>query len=440
MPSKCVLLLLDGLADHAHPGLGHRTPLEAASTPGLDRLVAGGACGLYHPTSVGEALPSEIAHLPLLGYDTGCFPGRGALEALGAGVDLGPHDVALLAHLACLQVRGDAAVLVRDRPRLPEDEAAALTSAVAEHEAEGIRVRFHPTGGAWGVLVLSGGASPFVTDTSPMIEGRPLADVRPWAEHARDPATRRTARALRAYLRWSHRVLSAHPVNRARARAGLPPANGWVTQRPGRLKPVAGFTERFGMRGLTIASGAVYHGLGRFLGLDVERVRDSGDPARDLEHRLRLARDALADHDFVHVHTKAPDEAGHRKDPGRKARVIEALDRAVGRAVGPLAEDPEVLLVVTADHATPSSGPLIHSGETVPVLLHGPGVRRDGVRTFDEVSAAGGCLGLLRGTELFGLVLTHTGRARLAGTREAPDAADHWPAPYEPLRLDEEGR
>ncbi len=439
MPSKCVLLLLDGLADHAHPELGHRTPLQVASTPGLDRLAAAGACGLYHPTAVGEALPSEIAHLPLLGYGTGSFPGRGALEALGAGAHLGPRDVALLAHLACLEARGDTLVLVRDRPGLPQEQARELTSAVADYEAGGIRVRFHPTRGAWGVLVLSGGASPFVTDTSPMIEGRPLADVRPWAEHAGDPAARRTAGALRAYLRWSHRVLSAHPVNRERAREGLPPANGWVTQRPGRLRPVTGFSERFGMRGLTIASGAVYHGLGRFLGLDVERVRDTDDPSRDLQHRLGLAREALADHDFVHVHTKAPDEAGHRKDPGHKARVIKALDRAVGRAAGPLADDPEVLLVVTADHATPSSGPLIHSGETVPVLLHGLGVRRDGVRTFDEVSAAGGCLGLLRGTELFGLVLTHTGRARLAGIREAPEAVDHWPAPYEPLRLEEDG-
>ncbi len=285
--------------------------------------------------------------------------------------------------------------------------------------------------------MLEGPVSDRITDTHPQARGRPLAAPRPWAGFERDPSARRTAEVLREYLLWAHRRLAAHPVNRRRRAEGKPPATGWITQRAGRFRPGEPFGRRYGLRGLLVASGNLYRGLGRYLGLEIARVRDTGDPGRDLEERLGIARDALGAYDFVHVHTKAPDEAGHAKDPRAKVRVIEALDRAVGRAGAPLAADPGVLLVVTSDHATPSSGPLLHSGETVPVLLHGTGVRRDPVARFDEVSAAGGGLGLLRGAELFGLILTHLGRARLAGLREAPDASPFWPAPYEPFRTED---
>ena len=63
-------------------------------------------------------------------------------------------------------------------------------------------------------------------------------------------------------------------------------------------------------------------------------------------------------------------------------------------------DDPEVLLVVTADHSTPSSGPLIHSGESVPLTFYGRGVRRDRVSLFNEVDVAGGASGGVRGKEL----------------------------------------
>ena len=437
MPERCVLILLDGLADHSQPELEHRTPLQAARTPALDGLAAAGACGTYHPTRVGQALPSELAHFALFGYDPGALPGRGVLEALGAGAALDAGDVALMARLAHIEAQRGAFVLVHDRPGLSADEADALARAVGAFETRGVRIRFCPSAPGAGALVLKGPVSDRVTDTHPQARGRPLATPRPWAGFEHDPAARRTAGVVKEYLVWAHRRLAAHPVNRRRRAEGKPPATGWLTQRAGRFRPGEPFNRRYGLRGLLVASGNLYLGLGRYLGLEVTRVRDTADPGRDLEERLGIARDALGAYEFVHVHTKAPDGAGHAKDPRAKVRVIEALDRALGRAGASLAADPGVLLVVTSDHATPSSGPLLHSGETVPVLLRGTGVRRDPVEHFDEVSAAGGSLGLLRGAELFGLILTHLGRARLAGLREAPEVPPFWPAPYEPFRTED---
>jgi 2,3-bisphosphoglycerate-independent phosphoglycerate mutase len=36
-----------------------------------------------------------------------------------------------------------------------------------------------------------------------------------------------------------------------------------------------------------------------------------------------------------------------------------------------------MLVVITADHSTPSISPMVHSGEPVPVIMAGPSVRRD---------------------------------------------------------------
>jgi 2,3-bisphosphoglycerate-independent phosphoglycerate mutase len=42
MPSKALLLIVDGIGDVTIPALGDRTPLQVAHTPFLDALAGGG--------------------------------------------------------------------------------------------------------------------------------------------------------------------------------------------------------------------------------------------------------------------------------------------------------------------------------------------------------------------------------------------------------------
>jgi 2,3-bisphosphoglycerate-independent phosphoglycerate mutase len=51
------------------------------------------------------------------------------------------------------------------------------------------------------------------------------------------------------------------------------------------------------------------------------------------------------------------------------------------------------------------------------VTLAGGNVRRDAVSSYDEISAAGGCLGFLRGDELMLMLLNYADRAALLGHR-----------------------
>ncbi len=437
---KCVLILLDGLGDRFYEQLNHQTPLQAARTPVLDGLAKRGANGLYHASSVGLALPSENAHFAIFGYDMDEFPGRGALEALGAGIKLDAKDVAVLGHLACLAETDGALLLDAGTPKIAEKDASALMETVSEYEFEGVQIRFQQTKGLFGIVTLHGDVSPFITDSDPIRSGRTLSAVKPWRDHAHEKAAQKTASALEAYHLWVIEKLQKHPVNVQRSKEGLKPINGIVTQRAGRLKKVTPFRERYGLRGLSISSGIIYWGLSTYLGLDYKKVEDTENPGDDLAERLSMTREALSDYDFVHLHTKAPDQAAHTKDPIAKKTAIESLDAGIGRAIVPLLDDPETLIVVASDHSTPSSGPLVHSGETVPVIFCGPGVRRDKVMEYNEISAANGALGCIRGKELIYLVLNHLDRSKLQGLMDTPVDQLYWPGNYEPFQKIKNGQ
>jgi 2,3-bisphosphoglycerate-independent phosphoglycerate mutase len=134
------------------------------------------------------------------------------------------------------------------------------------------------------------------------------------------------------------------------------------------------------------------------------------------------------------VHLKACDEAGHTKNPARRARVIEALDAPLAR----LAQPPfsEAIVCVTGDHATPASPEVIHSGDPVPFLLAGPGVRADRAERFGELDCRDGILGHLRGEDVMPVLLNAADRALFAGSRPTPvEGAAGVPAAVEPLEL-----
>ena len=98
---RAVLLIIDGMADRPLIDHDYKTPLEYANTPNMDRLAKGGLVGQLDPISPGVRAGSDVANLALLGYDPAkYYTGRGALEAMGAGIELRPGDVAFRCNFA----------------------------------------------------------------------------------------------------------------------------------------------------------------------------------------------------------------------------------------------------------------------------------------------------------------------------------------------------
>jgi 2,3-bisphosphoglycerate-independent phosphoglycerate mutase len=325
-------------------------------------------------------------------------------------------------------------VLHRESPDVDGPTCRVLQKAIRHYQEGSVAIEFVPTRDILGVLRLSGAVSAQITDSNPMAEGRPLMEVLPFAGCEDRTTASATARAMNEYLKWCYRTLSRHPRNVERSRSGRLPANAVGTQRPGMKRPLRPFREKWGLRCLSISSGPVYYGLCSLLSIENQPVTETADPEKDLRRRLRLAKKASG-YDFIHVHTKAPDEASHTKDPQHKKAVIESLDRALEYALDELAADDEVLLVVTADHSTASTGAMIHSGETVPLTFVGQYARRDAVSSFDEVSCAAGGLGQVRGKELMYLILNMLDRGKLWGTMDSPVNQPFVPGKYKALRI-----
>ncbi len=431
---RCILLVLDGLGDKGHRCFGGKTPLQAAHTPNLDRLAALGMNGLYHSYLQGTALPSEIAHFLMFGYGLDEFPGRGLLEAMGEGIAISDGEVYVLARIFSVKRKKEMLVLQNESPVLDGKTCRMLQKSIKHYNQGDVSIEFIPTRGILGILRLRGDVSAHITDSNPMYEGRPLMEVLPVSGCANPEKACATAGAMNEYLRWCYRSLSEHPLNRERTRKGLLPVNAMGTQRPGMKRNIDSFKEKWGLRSLSISSGPVYHGLCSLLGMEIHRVAEMADPERDLRRRLRLAKEAT-DFDFIHVHTKAPDEAAHTKDPAHKKTVIESLDRALGYALDEIVPDDELLLIITSDHSTASAGSMVHSGETVPLTCAGKYTRRDNVCVFDEISCAAGSLGQVRGKELMYLVLNFLDRGKLWGSMDSPVNQPFFPGMYKALRI-----
>jgi len=157
--------------------------------------------------------------------------------------------------------------------------------------------------------------------------------------------------------------------------------------------------------------------------------------AADFREKLQAADELFRQgYEFVHLHAKGPDVAAHQKDPVGKRDAIEAIDSVLGPLVEQIETGADLLVVVTGDHATPSSGPLIHSGEAVPlIIVGGANVLVDEVKEFHERAAVHGSLGRVYGADLMPILLNLTDRIRLHGVRHQRQARPYWQGRPEPF-------
>ena len=410
-----VVLLLDGLADRAHGSLGGRTAVEAAETPNLDRVCAAGSCGVIYAVGPGRAPSSEVAHWSMLGYRTDEFPGRAVFEALGRGQEISAEHVFAYAALRPAERRDDGWWLTgRPDPDGDAEEAHRLVEACDGISIDGLRFSLTHVWRGEAVLRISGGADERVTDSDAFFRDRHPV-LRPQAVV---PEAERTARAAEEWTREVMRRLQGERFN-------VITLKWW-----GRPRKLPTFEERHGLRGTFAASSAFLRGLGRAIGLEPRDEPETDDPAADLRGRVALAREQLdAGDTFVFCHVKSADAAGHTKDPLKKQAVIETLDAALGDL-----PTGRAIVCVTGDHATPASPDVIHSGDPVPFVVAGPGVRADRVRAFGEATCADGILGHLRGPDMMPVLLNVADRPLFLGSRPTPyDGADGYPSILDPL-------
>jgi len=394
---KALLVIFDGLGDRPVKQLGYKTPLQVAEKPNLDKLSVTGIKGIMDTIAPGVRPGSAPAHLAIFGYDPyKYYTGRGIFEALGMGLDIREGDVVFRFNFATV----DEEMRVVDRragriKRYTEDLAEALNTI----EIPGVELIFKEAVEHRGVLVLRGeGLSWKVSDVDPGKTGFKVKMCKPLDGSLE---ALRTAEIVNKVVAESYRVLKDHWVNKDRISRGLPPANIILPRGASISTKVKGFKERYKLRAYCVAGGTLYKGVAKFVGMEVLNVPGAtGTYGTDYDAKVHAAVRALKDGDFVYLHFKPTDLAGEDGDFRRKVDIIQRIDKALE----PILSLEDTLVVITADHSTPCSIKT-HSADPVPIMICGEEVRRDGVKGFDEISAARGGLGRIRGLHLMPILL-----------------------------------
>lgn len=376
---KYVMIIPDGASDEPNAALGGRSPLEAARTPNMDRIAAGGQLGLAKNVPARFNPASDVATLSLLGYDPEIYyTGRAPLEAAAMGIELGPDDWAIRCNINTIL---DGRMTDFTAGHITSEEGRPLIEAL--QAALGTdKVEFHPGVSYRNLMIYRGspGESPFdeSTLTTPPhdVPDQPAADHLP---------TGKGSELLRELMVKGSAIVAAHPVSTGRT-AHHPSNSIWLWgqgKRPS-LKP---FKELHGIQGSMIAAVDLVRGVAQLAGwarIDVPGA--TGYLDTDYAAKGRYGINAINNYDFVCVHVEAPDEASHEGRPEAKVEALEKIDELI---VGPLLEAvskrPQWRALVTPDHST-----LIrtraHDRAPVPWAMCGTGIKPSGL-SYNERAA-----------------------------------------------------
>ena len=391
--NKIVLLVMDGL-DGLPMQPNGLTELEAAYTPHLDRLAREGSSGRSIPVRPGMTPGSGPAHLALFSYDPVQYAiGRGVLEALGIGFELGPNDLAARGNFATVDEHGR--VVDRRAGRISTEECVRLTKKLQENTSlaeDGVEVFVMPVKEHRFAVVFRGeGLGGELTETDPLVTGKPPLPVE---DLSGTPEGQRTAALVNKWIAQARAALADE------RRANSLNLRG-IAKDPG----LPSLQDIFKLRPAAIAVYPMYKGVAKLVGMTV--IDFEGDRPH---HEIAALKAVWKDYDFFFIHIKKTDSYGEDGNFDAKVHEIEAVDALIPDI---LALNPSVL-IVTGDHSTPAKL-RNHSSHPVPTLFWGPNVMQDSVTTFGERASEGGAMGLFHATEIIPWALGYADRLKRFG-------------------------
>lgn len=376
---KYIVVLSDGMAGRPLKELDGRTTMEAAETPVMDRLAPVSEIGMASMVPEGMAPGSDTANLAVMGYDPRrYYTGRSPLEALSIGVDMNETDVSFRCNLVTLsEEEGDyesRTILDHSSGEISSEDAAVLIGALKEGlEQEGYT--FYPGTSYRHLLVQKDGVESELTPPHDILTKR-IGEYLP-----EDPV-------LREMMEKSYEILAHHPLNEARRKQGLNPANSAWFWGAGKKPCLTSFRERTGLKGVMISAVDLLKGIAVGAGMDRILVEGAnGGLHTNYEGKAQAALNALTDggYDFAYIHVEAPDEMGHQGSVEDKIRAIEYVDEKV---LGVLTEGldragEDYRLLLLPDHPTPIEV-RTHTGDPVPYLLYDSTTNYKGEKEYNE--------------------------------------------------------
>ena len=395
---KHIIILGDGMADHAIDRLGGKTPLQYADTPYMNFLAKQGKTGMLNTIPDGFLPGSEVANTAILGYDLNkVYEGRGPLEAASIGYEMQPNDMAIRCNIIEL---ANGRIKNHHGGHLTTEEGDLLIKFL-DKELGNDQVKFI-TGIQYRHLLVIKNGNKHITcappHDHPNEEWKPLL-VKPeegYTEYNSDRMTpQATADLLNDLIIKSQSLLANHPFNRQRtekANSIWPWSGGY---RPSMSTLMQLYPDI--KSGSVISAVDLIRGIGHYAGLDIIKVPGATGLANtNYEGKASAAIEALKKQDFVFLHIEASDEAGHDGDLDLKLQTIRYLDARIVKPVYEAVSEWEepVCIALLPDHPTPVEI-RTHVKEPVPFAIWHRDIQPDKVTTYDEKSCTRGEYGLL---------------------------------------------
>ena len=373
------------MADRPIPELSGKTPLECAKTPMMDALAKESEVGLVSTIPEGMSPGSDTANMSVCGYDPKIYyTGRSPLEALSIGVAMKDTDVAIRTNVVTVSDDDlpyeEKTIIDHSSSEIDTEDAAVLIEAVQKEL--GNEMFAYYVGTSYRHLLIWDKGS--VVELTPPhdILGKTIGEYLPKES------------LLLEMQKKSYEILNNHPINVARAAAGLNKANSIWFWGAGTKPILTSFEEKTGKKGAMISAVDLLKGIAVGAGMDNKVVEGAnGQLHTNYEGKAQAAVDALTKegYDFAYIHVEAPDEMGHQGSVERKIEAIEYLDEKIIRYVKEAmdASGEDYRMLVLPDHPTPIEI-RTHSSEPVPYLLYDSTAKQENDWQYNEKCAEAG--------------------------------------------------
>ncbi|MDD2233875.1 MAG: cofactor-independent phosphoglycerate mutase [Desulfitobacteriaceae bacterium] len=381
---KYVIVLGDGMADYPIPQLDNKTPLQYARKPNIDFLAQHGKVGIVQTIPEGIPPGSDSANLSVMGYNPRVYyTGRSPLEAVSMGIELSDSDVAIRCNLVTLSEEEnyrDKVMLDHSSDEITSEEAKILIEEINSH-FKTADLNYYPGVSYRHCLIWKNGLINLNLTPPHDVLDKKVTDYLPQGEDNK---------ILLNMMVESSKFLKDHPVNKARTKRGLRPANSIWLWGEGKKPALASFYDKYHLNGSVVSAVDLIKGIGICAGLkSVEVEGATGNTQTNFSGKVEaVLKELESGQDFVYLHIEAPDECGHHAEIDNKVRSIELIDeKIVSILLKEMEKYDDYRLLILPDHPTPIAL-RTHTTEPVPFLLYQKTAGMEsGLSGYDEFQA-----------------------------------------------------
>lgn len=367
---KYIVVVGDGMSDVPYESLSGKTPLGYADTPAMDTLARRGQIGMVETIPNGMSPGSDTANLSVMGYDPAqYYTGRSPFEAASIGLDLKDGDITFRCNFVTLtdeENYRDKTILDHGADEITTEEAEVLLNYLKPH-IERDFISFYTGTSYRHIMVWNMAPETYILTPPHDILGQKIEKYLPSGPQGE---------FILDMMKKSYTLLKDHPVNTARVKRGLRPANSIWIWGEGKKPALPDFRSKYGLKGAVISAVDLIKGLGKCAGLDVIEVEGAtGTLHTNYRGKAQACVNALKNgYDFVYLHVEAPDECGHRSELDNKIRAIEHID---GEIVSYIKAEMDKTgepyrMLLTPDHPTPVTI-RTHTADPVPFVIFDSG-------------------------------------------------------------------